>query len=999
MLPMKSWGLRLLFALAALLVAVPAESAAPAPAAASPVPRPAVQAQTYEGLDVIFALDVSGTMYRRMNRNEATTGSAPDYGWNTLSFDEDETVKAVEPTDPNNVRFDLSFFMMDWLAELSATQTAYGRSFQVYGSIVTFGSSAETLPPDRAWNALNQSSAEEIERFAAPPPPLAQSNSSYIRLFTKLNELMDARPASSGTGKRLPVVIIVSDSLPCDISFDTGCVNFRGHLNRALEQWDPSEAHVYLYLTVPPSQRSFYDDIWSDWQRIAPTNVEYLSDIFALGPKVMEVLLKESEDVLSLAPDTEFRSIQGGAFSVPPYQESADVVVLLTQPQQDTPAFEFQAANTTVNPIDSVTLGMGGPFRRYTFTGPPAGDWQISAPPGVGFQSYALYRPARAQFTLTPEAAPSQFSPVTVTYEVLAGDVPISSPGHSMIVTAHVTSPDSPAGYDLTLLPKGSVWQAEFLPVLPGPYTVDLSAQPEASWASLLFAPQQLAPQLSRQTANVAPVVVRVTLGTAEQRATAGLIANNKTTEQNPLRITSKQSVPISVELFQDTTALPVPEGITGLLTFTGTACPEDRSFSRQPDGSLKTNLQFPNEEGQCTVSLGLALQNDLPPLNGETRAINDVNLGYQGVIDVTTTYTLEVTWENNQTRYTMHDVQWPPSLAWTTADLLDWPFEWAEDSSDIHILVLDDSGNPKEPQFLSAPVEPEAPAPAEPEASPNQLPSAPTSSPTENKSRVPVDGRAFAQASAAVPFQLVMLNSKGDDVSDRYGLSVINADAPGLYTIHLEDLDPDRYTIQIIAQPGVKLADNYQWKHELPGAQPQEAGVLLESSLEVKQNYAPLAARVIKFLLLGALLVGVVASTTSSIRIHRRPLKGQLVIYEARTDQNQPAEVWPFDLDGLKVNTYDIPLAQLPLWRPPVTKLLARTQGARDGSVYLTVHVMNHPVYRDERFIPGEVPLLPMFRDEENTAYFLVKDPDDDTPEKIIKALKSQPDSTIQTD
>ncbi|HEX3050696.1 MAG TPA: vWA domain-containing protein [Aggregatilineaceae bacterium] len=867
---------------------------------------PAVQTQNAGGLDVIFAIDMSGSMYNTSQSNGVDKGLI-------LAEQVLQILNELAPTDPNNIRFEMTEFMMDWLGDFGDQQ----EDFDVYASVVTFGTTSETLVD---WTSLTERS--EALQVEPPPIPSGEANSNFVNLYTKLGEMMAARSElPQGEQPRTPIVFVITDGLPCDTKQPVGelggvvydsCYqkertqpHFELAYNTAQNAGWLREANTYTFVVTPLQalQNAYFteNEYTTYWQKISPQGAEVLSNIYAVGPRVMDILLAESARGLGIPQETlaikPFENRQ-----MPPYQEAAEIWTVATEPPATStaPTFAFNTGDLDISG-NSLFLSTSGAYGHYRFDYPPPGIWSITPNPTVNFVAYAAYRPASATLKLavngqelvSPDGvmtpAVGQYAPVEVVYK-LPDVMPYEDVNYpfDLKVTLNAAGTD----YDLPMQREGNLWRGEFLPIVPGPHRVSARMTPMAGqtgdWDNLIVDPQFLDP---------APAEIQVTnvdvvhdFGTKDQQAAK---------QAGKLYIAGTESVPFYIELHDEAgNQVPLPSGMTAKLLFDGAACPVSPMTLKPIENQFIVPGGLTFGAGDCTISYTLTLVSDQPPLSGSRDIFGADGSGDDntlGAVNVRKTTVLYYGWSENgeqmdqPDQFEMNDHDRAPKLG--EGSLINWP----EDELKIEVMVGyhagDDVAQPligRWPEYVG-----------DNDVEPGQ--SGDTGGGLQSPARL---------AGPMIPFDLRVLNQDDKNVAPEYGIALVPSDRAGVYTATIKGLKAGTYTIEVELKENLPLHSDFAFAPDMAKQ--------ITATLVVKGN--PWPERLNYSMIAGvAAMLALVGVRTLRYRLsHRNPLSGRITIYEQRANRQDWNEVWAFDFSKTKINTFDIPLDQLPLWRPP---------------------------------------------------------------------------------
>jgi len=440
-----------------------------------------VQAQArYEGLDILFLVDQSGSL-----SGIGTSRAA---------------------TDPQGIRFDALRYALNWLGIFHAQQTSLGNDLEVNAAFVYFGDDTAAInfntQQNPRWASIDPATlsawSNDLGTLVDTIQPDEDSlgNTNFRAAFnTALNTFDQLESNNPNRGRRLQVVLLLTDGAPCAPS-DTNWGRSDNSL-ACLVQGDKDE-HIRLLQGSlnsqfrNPNQRIFvvaidendaywfrYDDAWTEITNGNATRIESAEQIGSEFNRILSGLGAELIDervsdfvrlgvdiALADRPDTVIVPEQYETFYISPYQEQ--LTLSLFKSASGVRLFAIDPNGNTVNEdADNVTVdGETTPIEIWQIDNPIPGQWQFAAgtstgQPGrvqvdagasliadlyradfteVGATDARMYRPTRVEVRAIDrngDLMPDYNDP---TYD-LAGIVEISSPNGVLMRTTLQNEP------------------------------------------------------------------------------------------------------------------------------------------------------------------------------------------------------------------------------------------------------------------------------------------------------------------------------------------------------------------------------------------------------------------------------------------------------------------------------------------------------------------------------------------------------------------------------
>jgi len=423
---------------------------------------------TYDGLDVIFLVDQSGSM------------GGPDFN-----------SPKSQTNDPLGLRFESIQYA---LRTLGAYRAVVPAESLLRMSVVSFGDQTEVTLPWQEIGGTNWAAQEPqlIDQLSAATFGKRNlGNTNFGAAYSAAQNLFTQLPAGEN---HIRVVIVVTDGAPCaPAEFqDKSC-------NSPSDQTDHMNKLVaFAQSAFPPPRYELFvigiDNTNSYWPRFAPlwgqlvgstgtaTRIESPTDIAPIFIKILANLVGSLQGTAN-ANQTIGQSVpltnQQATIAVPPYQQLLRITIFKTQP---VPSVQITspstAAITTGSPNVNVT-GLNSAIEIWTINNPEPGTWQLQAVPDA--RLIVSLDLIRANWTLdVPTTAQTRFIPFPVKLQILdANGKPLqdyADKRFSLNVNVTLTSP-SGVTTKLALTTSGQgTFESQITPLEVGNYTLDLAA-------------------------------------------------------------------------------------------------------------------------------------------------------------------------------------------------------------------------------------------------------------------------------------------------------------------------------------------------------------------------------------------------------------------------------------------------------------------------------------------------------------------------------------------
>lgn len=597
------------------------------------------------GLDLIFALDVSGSMYTDIT-NSPEVGSN-EFGMKAL-IDNGTDMFA---TDPRLLRFDATRAILQWLDDFATVQALRYSSFQINATGITFSHEANVFMD---WTQVNgyisagavSDAADDATPTAGPSAPFfdtparppGRQDADFERLYDAVQQALND-PARQGSNNRT-VLIIVTDSPPCN-SLRSGQTSYcqsgtdRLPSPNSLSGLADLDGH-YVFFIRPNRQQAAWEGAYPGldqaWRDIVGDDLAYRDTIEELPPAMLQVILDEAALALDVdaAGDDEDGGDTSGAdpardytamnvhwlnsdqFTVPAYQQRLELLALL--PSSNTSMVLSRNGDeiepTHLEPSDTNLV------RQATFLNPAAADWRIALSGGASPAGAVLFWPGRATMTFEP-AGSVQYEAFQVVYAIMAERTPLMDTNFLPEVSVDLRTPAGDT-HTLELTPNNNRFVATFFPLDAGTYQLDnlrvtlndprLSDDYYGFLTPLVF---------DTFSTVVSPVTIDVAFTDPDQQTR--ILAREA--------IPRSEDIPLTLRLLDDGEEI-LPPGVAAEVSLrtpdsSDTPCPLDGDTF--PMDNLATravvSLDF-DEQGECNVYVSATITSTLAPLNGDEYTI-----------------------------------------------------------------------------------------------------------------------------------------------------------------------------------------------------------------------------------------------------------------------------------------------------------------------------------------------------------------------------------------
>lgn len=443
----------------------------------------AVQAQTleYDGLDIVFVVDQSGSMQRVDGSNA--------------------------PNDPLGLRFYGPWYAMYWMGE---DRLLVHEDITFRAAVVNFGSPGnvevwdfgngrnwqEIDPNSRsAWNPVLNDLTQQIQgdmrdRFLEE----SLGATSFTDPFEAAKELFDTLPEAEGERRR--VVVVLTDGQPSG-PIGGPSINLDNHmtaLQAFAEQNFPEPDYLVYVISMIDASQSYWDDVEPYWEAITsdpctstvcPDPTADRASIVAsnddVGKRFQEILqnlvadFPKPEDLIVVESE-----VIPGPLVVPPYLKSVDFTFFKTSPLERlvlTDPFGNELEATQAN----VTIeGADGPIEVVRISNPEPGNWFVATDPpntDVDITMRQIFAQSRLD---SPSQLQTQYLPVSIEYTLLdelGNNLPFyTNPDYRLTVSAVISAGGQTWPVRLRE-EQGNVYKTDFIPVLAVTHAISVHAE------------------------------------------------------------------------------------------------------------------------------------------------------------------------------------------------------------------------------------------------------------------------------------------------------------------------------------------------------------------------------------------------------------------------------------------------------------------------------------------------------------------------------------------
>lgn len=911
------------------------------------IARSHAQTQTsYDNLEIVFALDISGSMWQDDVRQSADQLPPNDVGYALLPLRSSATDRAGE-------RFDITRNNIQWLARQLQSRPDLSTNLQVHTAVIGFDQDARTLLD---WTVLNGIELSNVPDLRQPAPPSGEAhNSDFINLYAAVDTLF-AEANTSGTTRR--VLVVVTDSLPCkqvntyseqrigelqvynyDCQSPEVMTNHIRYAHTDTGAW--RSGAIPFMLHISPSSIWNIENrgaslqatraTWENTTRERNGAFIQLTSINDLPQQMFDVLAEQLTLAIAggnQASDAQIGSTLGlvastGSFEVPPYQEYLEMLVL-----SQSATLPTITANGARQDIDAtIFASQSGTMRYLRFDRPSAGSWTVQDPGGEAVTMRVMYRPAESRLVWESAnpAAHLQYQPVRLVYTIQdKDDVSWIDLDYEPQFTVSVQPPlGDPIPLAMNCDTSRCVSE-EFLPLHEGAYSVTFDVVPEDSWPEITIAtvlaaegedqgeagdagenadangdgePQVLT--LADQYAFLKPEMpddLQVNTLTLWRQVgdnpPASSVQPDSSVQVNQAR---SGSLGVRVWVGDEDEPANLPPGLTANLVYDeGAGClPEAERITqlRQEGQYLLARPELRFETGDCSVAMTLVMASDLKPIGTG----GSFPMGSFKLADVSSSFTSRLS-------LALLDEDGQPLDILPSSSL-----DTASKSGDPHYKMFDYDSVP---QFNSTDLV----------TWDRPIRSIEIAFLDENRrlTHPRFLGEANATTSdgsaAPVPFRFSIVRTDGTgNFAAELGLEPVRSEKEGVYVVEVSGLDAGDYFVQfelLLDDPHVPQLDTslFEYDSSLTG---QTGNPLLVAHLRVNTNLVRWGEIVLAAVVAAILLIVIVITSIASRRRSVAPLSGTLALYRlsrfGMSGDDQPEQLLKVKLPTNR-NTYQVP-------------------------------------------------------------------------------------------
>lgn len=771
-----------------------------------------LEAQETQTLELVIALDTSGSMSTSITSDDAGERNAIDAGNNLLFFPSPNrsTVTETTATDPDDLRFITTEAILSWLASYAE----YNDDIDIRVSVIGFDSTVTPILPMISLGAGQADSGIILDR-----PTNDDGNSDFIALYDEVNDIFSAGDSNSDAA-----FILVTDSPPCNPDGEPTsasgvrvrnefCDNESGvlapHLREATTL--PSRVQEYVFYINPTGRstgdnRYSIDEYWDAYDAVRSAwddrvgsfffDLEFVEELPAF---MQQSIMREVgfalgdfnvEDVPNITLSaSQYRSLgliysDDNDLSVPPFQSRMDFLLLPSDPETE---LDFSVEGDTIN-LEYLISSNQAPIRVARRDQPASGDWSLEADDG-SLEVWAVPTPADVIVSLMPEQ-PRLYQAQRLVYQFIDNgnvlsvaditpptfDLTIESPSGESIDLGSLVINDTEDGFE----------SAAFLPIETGRYDIDLdvSVGQGSLWAADVSYDFLTAPNTNLIVAAVAFELAYLV---------NGVEASNL--------VQLPRSLPLSMELTanSDGEQIDLPEGLVALINLDTSDDVDNSCLSITDDPmeiatdnrSASYELDF-DDSGQCQVDIDLSLSSPLPPLNNSSVEIDSSGLGRNVTVDDTQLLSVSVLTEANEN---IED-----NAVDATDFSLDFPFTstFTPDSTSIIVEIRDANNQAIWPVFA--------------------------------EDATSADVEVCGTSERIVPFALRITNGTGRDVAQDNEICLRPTDVTGQYRAEIAGLNPGTYTVVVLVNRNTPELDTLQFEYnpqQFPTAETELSGIL----------------------------------------------------------------------------------------------------------------------------------------------------------------------------
>lgn len=431
------------------------------------------QTPAYDGVDILFLIDQSGSMGR-------VNGG-------------------VNPNDAMGLRFDSLRYVIDLMGEFVLSINP-GVSFRM--GVVNFGDTTErwnfasagadplywrTIDPKTRdqWTPDYDFLSHSVDEMEAKYTASDLGGTNFQVAFDAAKSMFDSLPSVSGN--RLRIVIVLTDGQPSEAvsSHMAGLRSFArnyfpapqyriytiGMIDATATYWQNVEPY-WESITADPCTAASCPDPLKDRTSLVASNDE-------VGKRFQEIFLEFSGELDSGGANYVDKEITPGKQVVPPFVSSISFAYFKTESNQELIVKDPFGRTIDENFPEADIIGKDKPIQVLRVLNPLPGEWEINTnPPGAGVSITMRYIYAKSRLD-SPVGAQVQYVPVEVQYVISdesGQPLPVySDPQYALTVKAVVSAGGE--SWDLDLKSGAdNTYSADFIPVRVGPHVITVNA-------------------------------------------------------------------------------------------------------------------------------------------------------------------------------------------------------------------------------------------------------------------------------------------------------------------------------------------------------------------------------------------------------------------------------------------------------------------------------------------------------------------------------------------
>jgi len=437
--------------------------------------KPVAAQAAYQGLDVLFLVDQSGSMGGSQFKSTGTSNA----------------------NDPLGLRFQAvqyAFQALNNYRSLVPSRTA----FQM--GVINFGDTSEVALP---WTSIDPNAQNWVQQQQQIVNQLSQDrfgyrnlgNTNFMAAYREAQTMINQLPPAPNGAKHLRAIIILTDGSPCvPAEFQVKSCNdqrdWLQHMNNVLQFTSASfpTPDYRLYVIALTDRFSFWPRLEPIWTQVvgATGSAQRIQRSEEVGPSFLKILLSLVKAVSGANKSQDLVGVQlaikgkDAAIDVPPYHKAMRVTLFKTRPES-TVTLVDPAGNTLAATSSQVKItGLGSAIEAWTVADPVPGNWKVSVSKD-GDLLDAYLDLIRVSWNLdAPSALTTRHATVPLAMRVLnSSDQPLpayADARFALKVEASVRAPDG-AVQQVTLQQSApGVYTANVVPEQEGAYEIDLVA-------------------------------------------------------------------------------------------------------------------------------------------------------------------------------------------------------------------------------------------------------------------------------------------------------------------------------------------------------------------------------------------------------------------------------------------------------------------------------------------------------------------------------------------